>query len=97
MRRSVPSWAKGGVWRDDGGWLFLQGGDQRGRVGFRDTEPLGQGRQRAGRGITEAAQSGQEHGQEDVNPSVSFTLDHTEQASLDHLQRIGLYIGQNKQ
>src|SRR6476619_1475849 len=33
---------QGGVWRDAGGWLFLPWGDQRSRVGFRDTKPLGQ-------------------------------------------------------
>jgi hypothetical protein len=32
-----------------------------------------------------------------VNPPVGFTLDHAEQAPLDHLQRVGLDIRQNKQ
>jgi len=51
----------------------------------------------AGRSITKGAERRQQHGQEDVNPLVSFPLDHAEQATLDHLQRVGLYIRQNKQ
>ena len=32
-----------------------------------------------------------------VNPLIRFALAHAEQASLHHLERVSLYIGQNKQ
>ena len=74
---------KGGGRR--GGWdgshrggLLLQRDDHGSGVGLRDAEPLGQGRQRAGGGITEGAQRRQQCGQEDVNPLIGFALDHTE-------------------
>src|SRR5262245_43969251 len=87
---------KGGVWHD-GGWLFLQWGDQRGRVSLRDPKALGQGREGAGGSIAKGAERREQHGQEEVNPLVGFALDHTKESSLDHLQRIGLDIRQNKQ
>src|SRR5215813_2671768 len=59
-RCAVPSrhGQKGGGRHRAGGGFLLQRGDHRGRVGFRDAEALGQGRQRAGRGIAETAQGG---------------------------------------
>ena len=59
-------------------------------------EPLGQGRQGAGRSIPKGAECREEDGQEHVHPPVGFTLDHAEQATLDHLQRVGLDIRQHK-
>jgi len=49
-----------------------------GRVGLRDTKPLRQSRQGAGGGIPEGAECDQQGGQEDVNPSIRFALDHPE-------------------
>ena len=73
MRRSVPSWAKGGG--RHGGWdgrhrggLLLQRDDYSRHVGLRDAEPLGEGGQRAGGGIAEGTQRGQQRREEDMNP-----------------------------
>ena len=86
---------KGGVWRgdgygDDGRRLLLHRADDGGGVGLRDTEPLGEGREGAGGGITEGAERRQQRGQEDVDPLIGFALPHAEQASLDHLEGVGL-------
>jgi len=60
-------------------------------------EPLCQGGQGAGRSIAEGAQRRQQRGQEDMNPLIGFPLPHAEQASLDHLECVGLQIDQHKQ
>src|SRR5215470_17092595 len=67
------------------------------RLRLRNTQPLCQSREGASRSIPKGAERCQQHGQEDVHPPVSLTLDHAEQATLDHLQRVGLDIRQNKQ
>jgi hypothetical protein len=70
---------KGGGWHwGKGHRLLLQGGNDGRRVGFRDAEPLRQGRQSASGGIAEGAQRCEDGGQEDVNPLVGFTLAHAE-------------------
>ena len=53
-------------------------------------------RERAG-GIAEGTQRREQHGEEDVNPLIGFALAHPEQASVHHLEGIGLQVGQNKQ
>jgi hypothetical protein len=58
---------------------------------------LGQGGQRAGRGIAEGAQRRQQHGQEDVDPLIGFTLAHAEQASLDDLEGVSLEVGEEEE
>jgi hypothetical protein len=60
-------------------------------------EPLGRGGEGASRGIAEGAQRGQKRRQEDVNLLIRFALAHAEPAFLDRLQRVRLYIDQNKQ
>ncbi len=97
MRRSVPSWAKGGTLARrqaprPGGWLLRQRRDHRGRVGLRDAEALCQGRQQAGRGIAEGAQGRQQGGQEDVHPLMGLTLSHAEETSLDDLKAVRLQV-----
>ena len=47
--------------------------------------------------IATSAERREQHGQEEVHPLVGFALDHTEESSLDNLQRVGLHIRQNKQ
>ena len=54
-------------------------------------------REGAGGSIAQGAERREQHGQEEVNPLVGFALDHTEESSLDNLQRVGLHIRQNKQ
>ena len=106
MRRSVPSWAQGGTpvrrrvrrtGADCRCGLFRQRRDHCGRGGLRDAEPLCQGGQGAGGRIAEGAQGRQQHGQEDVDPLIRFALAHAEQASLDHLERVGLQVGQEEE
>ena len=60
-------------------------------------EPLGQGRQGAGRGIAEGTQCGQQYGQEDVNPLIRFALAHAAQAALDHLEAVRLQVGEQEE
>ena len=60
-------------------------------------KPLGQGYERAGRGIAESAQRRQQRGQEDVAPLIGFALDHPEQAPVHYLKRRGFQVGQDKQ
>ena len=50
----------GGWARGNRGRVLLQRVDDSGRVGLRDTEPLGQGRQGASGGITEGAERRQQ-------------------------------------
>ena len=81
MRRSVPSWAKGGLWwgdgcDDDGCRLLRQGADDGSGVDPRDTEALGEGCQGAGRGSAEGTQGRQQRRQEHVNPLIGFALAH---------------------
>ena len=68
-----------------GGWdgchrggLLLQRDDHGRRVGLRDAEALGQGRERAGGGIAEGAQRCEQHRQQDMDPLIGFALDHAE-------------------
>ena len=82
---------------DHGCRLLLQRRDDGGGVGLRDAEPLGQGRQGAGGGIAEGAQRRQQRGQEDVNPLIGFALAHAEQASLHHLEGVGLQVGEDEE
>jgi hypothetical protein len=86
-----------GWYGDDGRGGLRQWRDHRGGVGFRDAEPLGQGGQGAGRSIAEGAQRREEGGEEDVDPLIRFALDHTKQAPLYHLKRIGLEVDQNEE
>jgi hypothetical protein len=96
MRRSVPSWTKGGPrgrgWSSDHGRCFLlQRRDHSRRSGLRDAEPLRQSGEGAGRGIAEGASRRQEWRKEHVNPLIRFALAHTKQAPLHHLERIGFH------
>ena len=99
MRRSVPSWAKGGrrgySWSGDTGRRFLQRRDHRGRVGFRNTQALGQGSEGTGQGTAKGTQGREQDGQEDVEPLMGFTLPHAEQASLPHLKSVSLQVGED--
>jgi hypothetical protein len=93
--------APSGIFRgwsgNQGCCLLRQRRDHRGCVGLRDTEPLGQGGQRASGGIAEGAQRREEGGEEDVNPLIRFALAHAEQAPLDHLEGIGLEVGEQEE
>src|SRR5438552_1318981 len=71
--------------------------DHGGGVGFRDAEPLGEGGQRAGRGVAEGTECRQQRRQENMNPLIRFPLHHPEQAPLHHLEGIGFQVDQNKQ
>jgi hypothetical protein len=51
---------------------------------------LGQSRQGASRAIAEGAQGNLQSRQQHVNPLIGFALAHPEQASLDHLETVGL-------
>jgi len=84
-RCAVPSrhGQKGG--RRCSGWdrgnqdrVFLQRVDDSGRVGLRDTEPLGEGRERTGRGVPEDTECREQRREEDMNPLIGFALDHAE-------------------
>ena len=88
---------RGGGSATTGAGSSSSGADHGGRVGLRDAEPLGQGRQGAGGGIAEGAQRRQQRGQEDVNPLIGFALAHAEQAPLDHLEGVGLQVGENEE
>jgi len=102
MRRSVPSWAKGGHRRDSwfgnaGCGLLLQRNDYGGGVGLRDTASLREGGQRASRGVAEGTECRQQRRQEDVNPLMRFALNHPEQAPLHDLERIRFQGDQDEQ
>jgi hypothetical protein len=58
---------------------------------------MGEGGQGTGRGIAESAEGREQDRQEDVNPLIGFALAHAEQATLHHLERIGLEVGENKE
>ena len=75
----------------------LQRADDGGGVGLRDPEPLGEGRQGTGGGITKGTQCRQQHREEDMPPLVGCALAHATETSLDHLQRVGFHIGQNNE
>jgi hypothetical protein len=81
----------------EGRGLFRHQRAHRGGVNLCHAEPLLQGGQRVGRGITESVQRSQQCGQEHVDPLIGFALAHAEQAPLDYLERIGLQVGQDKQ
>ena len=83
---------KGGGGRRDGCGLLLQRTDDGRRVSFGDTEALGPGGHRAGRGITEGAQGRQQHGAKGVDPLIGFALAHAAQTSLDHLEAVRLQV-----
>src|SRR5262249_31687453 len=105
MRRSVPSWANGGTVarrRAQKGWgyeweVLRQRYVYSCRLRLRHAPSWCQSREGAGRSMPKGAERCQQRGQEDVNPPVGLTLDHAEQATLNHLQRVGLDIRQNKQ
>ena len=93
---------RGDVWRGGGCgdhrcWLLLQRGDHGGGVGLRDAEALGQGPQGTGGGIAEGAQGREQGGEEDVNPLIGLALAHAEQASLHHLEGVGLQIREDEE
>ena len=88
---------KGGHGRSAQGHWLLQRCDHSGRVGLRDAESLGQGRQGAGRGITESAERREEGGEKDVHPLMGFALAHAKQAPLYHLERVGFARDQEEE
>jgi hypothetical protein len=53
-------------------------------------QPLRQSRKGASRAIAKGAQGHLQSRQQDVNPLIGFALAHPEQASLDHLETVGL-------
>src|SRR5262245_17546489 len=102
MRRSVPSWAKGGTLarqreRRPQARLPPPAGRPGWRRQPRDAEPLGQGREGAGGGIPEGPECGQQCRQEEVNPAIGCALHHPEQAPLHDLERRGFQVDQDKQ
>jgi hypothetical protein len=58
---------------------------------------LGEGRERAGRGVAEGTECRQQRRQEDVNPLIRFALNHPEQAPLHDLERIRFQGDQDEQ
>ena len=103
MRRSVPSWAKGGTSGAAAGAATTGAGSSSSGVttvaASTSETPSRWARaaQGAGRGIAEGAQGRQQHGEEDVDPLIGLALAHAEQAPLHHLEAVRLHIGQNKQ
>jgi hypothetical protein len=79
------------------GWLLRQRGDHGGRVRLRDAEPLREGAEGTGGGIAEGAERRQQHREEDMDPLVGLALAHAEQASVHHLEGIGLEVDQNEE
>jgi len=99
MRRSVPSWIKGGT-PDAGRHLGRSSAPlQRCRHGgrLRDAEPLCQGCQGASRGITKGAERRQQRGEQNMYPLMGFALAHPEEAPVHHLERRGFQGDQNEE
>jgi hypothetical protein len=86
---------KGGRWPVDG--RLLRQDDHCGGISLRDAEPLRQGGEGARGGIAEGTQRCEEDGEEDVNPLIGFTLAHTKQPPLHHLERIGFEVDEDKE
>ena len=86
MRRSVPSWAKGGV--GEGGGLSSSGvttvAASASESPRRWAKAVGERAGASPRVRNAASSAGR-----DVNPLIGFALAHAEQASLDDLQRVG--------
>ena len=80
------------------GWACLhQRHAHRRHLCLHNTQPLRASCEGTGRGITKGAEHGLQHRQEDMNPLMGCALAHPEQASLHHLERMGLQGGQHKQ
>ena len=71
---------------DLGCWLLLQRDNDRGGVGLRDPEALGEGREGAGGGIAEGTQRCEQHGEEDVNPLIGYFCPTPENVKSAHLR-----------
>jgi hypothetical protein len=76
---------------------LLQPGTHSSGISLRDTEPLGQGREGAGRGIATGAPRREEGGEQGMNPLMGFALAHAEQASLHDLERRGFEGGEDEE
>ena len=91
---------KGGALPSDGcrGWggrRLLQRRDQERPL--RDSQLVRQSREGAGGGIAEAAQRREQRRQQDMDPLVGFALAHAEQPPLDHLNGVGLQVGEQEE
>ncbi len=56
-----------------------------------------QSREGAGGSIAEAAQRRKQRRQQDMDPLVGFALAHAEQPPLDHLNGVGLQVGEQEE
>jgi hypothetical protein len=82
---------------DDGPWRLLQPNHHGRHIGLRDAKPPGERREGAGGGIAEGAQRSDHHREEHGHSQVGCALAHCAQASLHHLELIGVSIGENQQ
>src|SRR3954464_5507441 len=89
---------KGGVLPSSGcgGWGKRRLLERRERS-FRNSQLVRQSREGAGGGIAEAAERREQRWQQDMDPLVGFALAHAEQPPLDHLNGVGLQVGEQEE
>jgi hypothetical protein len=70
---------------------------QRCQHSLRDSQPVRQSREGAGGGIAETAERCEQRWQQNMDPLVGFALAHAEQSPLDHLNGVGLQVGEQEE